>query len=113
MGEGILIAFICVTCLLVVFVLTTFLMSYKNIKFDFEGGNLRVQTIGSHLKIYFNDNLIKDTFSPQLFKGEKVEIKINEKDFVVNCRCNSLGNKLSVKVFEGESVVLSNNIEIN
>ena len=112
MGEGVLIACICMIALLVLFVSVTFLMTYKNIKFDFEGGVLKVRTMGSHLRIYFNEKLVKDIFSPHLLKGEKVDFNIGEKSFSLHAKSNSLGNKLSVKVFEGENVVLDNNVEI-
>lgn len=107
-----LIAFICVVVLLLVFVLITFLITNKTFVFDVEGGKLKVQNKGSHLKIYFNENLLKDVFSPQLFNGEKVEFKINNKDYNLVCKCNKLGNKFKVEVFSGEELVASNGVEL-
>ena len=73
---------------------------------------LTVKNIGSHLKIYFNDTLIKDVFSPHLIEGEKVDFKIGEKDFKLDCKCNKLGNKFAVKIFEGEKEVAGNEVVI-
>ena len=64
--------------LLIIFVLVTFLLTFKTYKFEFEGGQLRVVNVGSHLKIYFNKTLLNDVFSPQLIKGENVDFKIGE-----------------------------------
>ena len=107
-----IIACIVLVSVLVIFVLSTFLMTYKNYKFEIEGGELRVNSSGSHLKIYFNNNLLQDVFSPQLFKGETVNISIKEKELQVFCKCNYLGNKLKVEVLEGDKIVATNGIEI-
>lgn len=107
-----LIATIIVICVLIAFVLATFLMTYKNYKFDLEGGVLHVQSKGSHLKIYFNEVLLKDVFSPRLYEGETVEFKIAEKEFSLFCKCNFLGNKLQVDVLDGDKVVATNNVKI-
>lgn len=107
-----LIAFLVVIALLIVFVVITFFITKKNYKFDLEGGTLRVQNIGSHLKIYFNEELIKDVFSPQLFSGEKVEFKIGEKELSITCKSNYLGNKLRVEIFDGETLLADNGVEI-
>jgi len=107
-----LIACIVVICLLVVFVAVTFFITFKKYSFELEGGNLKVQTIGSHLKIYFNNELIKDVFSPQLFNGEKVEFQIGEKEYNLFCKCNSVGNKLKVEILDGEKVVAENGVQL-
>ena len=107
-----LIACLVVIALLIVFVLVTFFITKKNFKFDMEGGVLRVQNIGSHLKIYFNENLIKDVFSPQLINGEKITFKINEKEFSLSCKSNVFGNKLKIEIFEGEKLLTSNGVEL-
>lgn len=107
-----LIACLVVIGVLVAFVLATFFITLKNYKFSIEDGLLRVQNIGSHLRIYFNNSLIKDIFSPHLFDGEKVEFMIGEKQFSLNCQTNYWGNKLSVEIFEGDKVLATNGVEI-
>ena len=106
-----LIACVCLIGVLLIFVLVTFLMTHKNYNFAIQGGKLRVQTVGSHLKLYFNDNLIKDVFSPHLFNGEVVDFKIEEKELKVCCQCNAFGNKLKVEILDGKKVVASNGVE--
>lgn len=107
-----LIACIIVICVLILFVAITFFMTYKVYKFQLEGGVLKVQNKGSHLKIYFNDNIIKDVFSPQLLKGEIIEFKLGEKELKLSAKSNNFGNKLSIKIFEGEKQLATNGIEI-
>lgn len=107
-----LIACIVLICVLVLFVSLTFVMTYKNYTFNLEGGVLRMQNMGSHLKIFFNDNLLKDVFSPRLFEGENIEFNIGEKEFKLFCKCNFFGNKFQVDVFEGEQTVASNGVKI-
>lgn len=107
-----LIACISLVGVLILFVAITFFMTYKRYQFEVEGGKLRVQTMGSHLKIFFNDNLIKDVFSPQLFNGEQVSFNIGEKEFQINCKCNKFGNKLKVEILDGEKIIATNGVEL-
>ena len=105
-------AVISLVLVLIIFAVVTFFMTYKNIEFSLEGGVLKVKNIGSHLKLYFNGNLIKDVFMPQLFSGEIVEFKIGEKELKLDCKCNTFGNKFSVKIYDGEDMIASNGVEI-
>lgn len=107
-----LIACLVAIALLIVFVLATFFITMKKYSFDFEGGVLTIKNVGSHLKIYFNEELIKDVFSPQLINGEKIVFNIGEKEYSLSAISNAFGNKLKIEIFEGEKVVLSNNVEI-
>lgn len=104
-------ACLAVIAVLIIFVGVTFFMTLKNFKFQLAGGELKVKNIGSHLKIFFNNVLIKDVFSPQLLNGEKVDFEIGEKQYKLSCKTNAFGNKMQIEVFEGETLVADNGVK--
>lgn len=106
-----LIALIVVAFVLVVFVGVGLLLTHRKFEFDIEGGKLLVKNSGSHLKIYFNEKLVKDVFAPQLYAGEKVEFLLQEKQFHLVCKCNYFATKMRVEIFEGEKLVADNGVK--
>lgn len=107
-----LIACIAVVCLLLIFIAVTFFMTYKTYTFDLEEGKLKVKNISSHLKIYFNDDLIKNVLSPQLYVGEKIDFKINDNEYILFCKCNRLGNKLRIEILKDDKTIYDNGVII-
>ena len=107
-----LIACIVLVCVLVAFVAITFFITRKNITLQIQEGLLRITNQGSHLKVYLNDNLIQDVFSPPILNGADIMINLGEKEYKLFCKCNTWGTKMKVDLLDGEKVIASNGVEI-
>ena len=107
------IAVIAVVAALLIFVLLTFLLTRKSFKFQIEDGELKIQNSGSHLKVFFNNQIVKDVYSPQLFIGEKIQFKLNDKDLSLFTKCNQWGTKFQVQIFEGDKMIADNGVVID
>lgn len=106
------IAFVIIIVLFIIFLGLSFFMTYKNFTFEIDGGILKVRSITSHLKIYYNDKVIKDIFSPSLIKGEEIKVQIKEKEYIIRCKSNSLGFKMQVEIeFEG-NIIADNGVKL-
>lgn len=93
-----------IACLLI-FVLVSFLISMKKYTFQVEGKQLRIENKTAHLKIFVDNILINDYYMPQLIRGERFKLEINEKEVEVVCRSSAFGYRMSVQIFvDGKKV---------
>ena len=107
-----LIAVVVVIFLLLLFVLVTYILTSKTYSFDIEGGSLTIQNRGSHLRIFFQGKLIDDILNPQLIRGERYVLSINDKDVVILLRSSSLGYKLRIEIEMGGKIIADNGVKL-
>lgn len=106
------IACIVVASVFVVFILTTFLITRKNAQFEIEGNIIKLKNSGSVFKIFLNENLYSVHHMPQFIKGEEYNVKINDKEVLIKCKCNWFGNKFQVIALIDEKEVYNNSVKI-
>ena len=77
----------------------------KKYTFQVEGKQLRIENKTAHLKIFVDNILINDYYMPQLIRGERFKLEINEKEVEVVCRSSAFGYRMSVQIFvDGKKV---------
>ena len=42
--------------------------------------------------------------------GESYDVEINEKKYIVKCKCNSFGTKFRVEIYDGETLITDNGV---
>lgn len=107
-----LIASIVLVCILVVFILVTYIMTLKNYTFVLEEGTLQVKNRGSKLKVYVDGVVVVSQVMPQLIHGESYLVDMKGRRYTVKCKCNSFGNKMRVEVFDGDKLIQDNGVEL-
>lgn len=103
-----LIAGIVIVCVFIIFLLTAFFVTRKNIVIEVEGQKFRIKNQGSKLTIYVDENLKVSDSMPQLIYGESYEVKFDDKEYVVKCRSNSIGSVLRVEVYKDGKMIADN-----
>lgn len=99
-----------ITGALLLFVLLSYIISFKRYAFPIDDDILLVENKAAHLKIYINDILCEDYYMPQLIKGEKFFVKVADKEVILKIRSSSLGYKMSVKVFVDGEFFMDNGV---
>ncbi len=107
-----LIAVCVIVCLLLLFVLLSFFLTYKTYEFNIDDKKLKVQNIASHLKIFIDGALIADYFAPKLIQGESYKLKIGDRDVELKCKSSALGYRLSVQIYEGDVKIADNGVRL-
>ncbi len=105
-----LIAFIVFVALLLVAVLTTYLVTRKSFKFKIEDKDVLIRNAGAYLKVFVNGKVSESFYMPNLIKGETFTFKIDDKEYTLKCQCNSLGTKMSMKVFDKDILIADNGV---
>ncbi len=106
------IAFIVFLALLVVAVIVTYFISRKTFKFMLKDKEITVKNAGAYLKVLNGKKVIESFYMPNLLQGETLTFKINEIEYILKCKCNSLGNKLSIQVYENENLIVDNGVKL-
>lgn len=107
-----LIASIVLICLLVVFVLVTYILTIKNYTFDLEEGKVQIKNRGSRLKILVDEKVVVSQVMPQLIHGETYEVSVKDTPYTIKCKCNGFGNKMRVEIYKGEVLVKDNGVTL-
>lgn len=105
-----LIASIVLVCLLVVFIIVTYILTIKNYTFEIGEEKLQIKNRGSRLKIFVNDKMIVSQVMPQLIHGERYEVEINGKMYIVDCKCNGFGNKMRIEIYADGQLIKDNGV---
>lgn len=105
-----LIAGIVIIAVFIVFITITYIMMIKNYKFVIDGKVLKVHNQGSRLTISVDDKVVAIQNMPQLMHGESYDVEINEKKYIVKCKCNSFGTKFRVEIYDGETLITDNGV---
>ncbi len=105
-------AAIAVIALLLLFLLVSFFLTYKNYSFKIDENEIKVQNRGAHLKIFIDGKLHKDYFMPQLIKGEEFKVPLNDKEVTIKCKTSSLGYKMRVEVSIDENFITDNGVKL-
>lgn len=98
--------------LLFLFILFSFIMTYKKYEFEIEGSKILIKNIGSHLKIYVDGNLYNDFFAPKLIKGESYKLDLGQKNVTVHCKSSGLGYKFRIQVEMDGKIVADNGVKL-
>lgn len=107
------IAGIVLACVLVVFIIVTYILTIKNFEFDIDECKLQVKNRGSKLKILVDDKIVATQVMPQLIHGESYEVEIKGKKYVINCKCNNFGNKMRVEIYSDGQLVKDNGVKLS
>ena len=105
-----LIAFIVFVALLLIAILTTFFITRKTFKFKIDDKDVLIRNSGAYLKVYVNGKMAESYYMPNLINGETFTFKIDDKEYTLKCQCNSLGAKMSMKVFDNETLIADNGV---
>ena len=103
-----LIVGIVVVCLFIVFLVSAYFLTRKDIKIEVEGKNFRIKNQGSRLSIFVDGNIVVSDTVPQLIYGESYEVKLNDSEYVVKCKSNTLGSILRVEVYKNGALIKDN-----
>ena len=103
-----LIALIIALSLFIVFAVTTFFLTRKNIVMKVGDKEFKITCFASKLMVYINDTLVASDEMPQLIHGEEYNVKYKEEEFVVKCKSNKYGSVLRVEVYQNGKLLADN-----
>lgn len=105
-----LIAFIVFVALLLLTVGITYFITRKTFKFKIGEKDVLIRNVGAYLKVYVNNKIIESYYMPNLIKGETFTFKVDEKEYTLKCKCNSIGAKMSMQVFDSDDLIADNGV---
>ena len=105
-------AIIAIIAVLLIFVLVSYFIMKKTIKFVLNGKNVVLKSQGNSIKIYSDNNLINTTLYPNLLGGQDIEVKIDEKEYLFKCKSSSFGFKMRVEVYSDGQFIADNGVQL-
>lgn len=107
-----IIAFCVILGLFVAFIVVSYFMMKKTFKTEINGKEVLVKNAGGYIKVYVDQKLDTSFYMPDLIKGETIPFKVDETEYNVKCKSNSMGYKMQIQIYQQDNLIASNGVEI-
>lgn len=84
----------------------------KTFKTEINGKEVLVKNAGGYIKVYVDQKLNTSFYMPDLIKGETIPFKVDETEYNVKCKSNSMGYKMQIQIYQQDNLIASNGVEI-